>query len=317
MATTPMAWRSRFAQPPPGGQFPLVLTQRRVYILPTRPGLLFAATLVTMLLGCINYNLGLGFVLTFLLGGCGVLTMLHTYRNLAQLRLRPGQVEPVFAGDPAQFPVHLDNPGQIPRLSLRLECGAVRSAWFDVPAAGQQTACLAFPTLQRGVLVLPRIRVRTTFPLGLFNAWSNVDMELQALVYPRPTPGPVELPQPVGGNGGVRQHGPGQEDFAGLRDYHPGDSLRHVAWRTEARDQPLMTKQFSGQSGGEIWLDWAEMSPRLGTEERLRLLARQLLDAQALGASVGLRLPQGEFSPKPGPEHLHRCLGALALFPAH
>ena len=45
---------------------PVVLDRKRIYILPTRRGLLFAVFLLVMLLGSINYALSLGFVLTFL-----------------------------------------------------------------------------------------------------------------------------------------------------------------------------------------------------------------------------------------------------------
>ena len=49
----------------------LVLTQRNIYILPTHAGFMFAVTLVVMLLASINYQLNLGYVLTFLLAGSG------------------------------------------------------------------------------------------------------------------------------------------------------------------------------------------------------------------------------------------------------
>ena len=54
----------------------------------------------------------------------------------------------------------------------------------------------------------------------------------------------------------------GQDDFAGLRKYQPGDSLRHVAWKAVARGQAVMTKQFSGLAAGELWLDWDSLPLR-------------------------------------------------------
>ena len=100
-------WALRTRPPEPS---PVVLSQRRVYVLPTRAGVGFAITLVVILLGAMNYNLGLGYALVFLLAGLGVVTILHTFRNLAQLSISPGRVEPVFAGDPAHFEIVLDNP---------------------------------------------------------------------------------------------------------------------------------------------------------------------------------------------------------------
>ena len=57
----------------------ITLDQRRIFILPTRRGLGFALVLVLMLLGDINYNLSLGYVLTFLLATLAVLSMLHAF----------------------------------------------------------------------------------------------------------------------------------------------------------------------------------------------------------------------------------------------
>ena len=47
-------------------------TQRNIYILPTRPGWMLAITLLVMLVGSINYQLNLGYMLTFLIAGAAV-----------------------------------------------------------------------------------------------------------------------------------------------------------------------------------------------------------------------------------------------------
>ena len=51
------------------------LTQRNVYILPTRPGLMLAATLLVLQIASINYQLNLGYLLTFLLAGSTLVGM--------------------------------------------------------------------------------------------------------------------------------------------------------------------------------------------------------------------------------------------------
>jgi hypothetical protein len=65
----------------------LLLTQRNVYILPTRAGFLFAATLLLLLVGSINYQLSLGYLLTFVLAGSGVVSMHLTHATLRGLTL--------------------------------------------------------------------------------------------------------------------------------------------------------------------------------------------------------------------------------------
>src|SRR5215813_5264447 len=91
----------------------IVLVQRRVFILPTGHGVIFAAVLLLMLTGSINYNLSLGFILTFLLASLQVNGMIYTFRNLANLRVSGGRARPVYAGDTAHFMVNLENGGDL------------------------------------------------------------------------------------------------------------------------------------------------------------------------------------------------------------
>jgi len=300
---------------------PVRLTQGRIYILPSATGVLLGATLALMLMGCINYNLGLGYILTFLLAGVGMVSMLHTFRNLAKLEIRAARAEPVFAGEKAVFPVLIDNPTALGRVSVAFAPtdglpGETHAVWCD-PVALAQTRCDLFvPAHQRGRLRLPRLRVFTTYPLGLFHAWSYVDLDASCLVYPKPEAGLVPLPVPRSGAEEGLQSGHGQDDFAGLRRYAFGDSLRHVAWKAVARGQALLTKQFTGLEAGELWLSWWDLPEELRLEGRLSRLARWVVDAARLGVSFGLDLPGVRIPPDIGAAHEERCLSALALFRA-
>jgi uncharacterized protein (DUF58 family) len=305
------AWRSRRPGPEAG---PVTLTQQRIYILPTRAGMLFSATVLVMLFGCLNYNLGLGYVLTFLMSGAGIVSILHTFRNLAQLELTAGRPEPVFAGDAAVFPIQLSNPGGVVRLSVGLTAGGQEPLYSDVPAQGAKTVQVRVPAERRGRLSLGRLRVFTTFPLGLFHAWSNVEFDASCLVYPRPEVGRIPLPPPRAGDTEGLETGQGQDDFAGLRRYQRGDSLRHVAWKAVARGQQVMTKQFSGLAAGELWLDWEQLPPEMPAEARLSRLTRWILDAARAGHACALRLPSAVVPPGSGASHQEKCLTALALF---
>ncbi len=293
---------------------PVTLTQGRIYILPTRAGLLFGATALVMLLGCINYTLGLGYVLTFLMSGLAVVSILHTFRNLVRLQLTAGRPEPVFAGDMALFPVLLCDPGTAVRRSIGLAAADRQATFVDVGIGQTTTVHIRIPAEHRGRLRLGRLRVFTTFPLGLFQAWSNLEPDAHCLIYPRPEPGYIPLPPPTAGDSNGLEMGQGQDDFAGLRPYQPGDSLRHVAWKAAARSDPLMTKQFAGLAAGELWLDWDAIPSEFGLEARLSRLTRWVLEAARAGHAYGLRLPSTLIAAGSGPAHEQRCLTALALF---
>jgi uncharacterized protein (DUF58 family) len=301
--------------PPRGPEAgPVVLGQRRVYILPTSAGLMFAVTLVLLLIGSINYNLSLGYILTFLLASIGVVSLLHTWRNLARVALRPAKARPVFAGDFARFHIVVENPGAHQRLSLAIRLAGQSPVYFDVAPRDAHDAEAGMPTARRGLLRPGRFRIFTAYPVGLFYAWANVELELHCLVYARPEPGYVPLPpaQAASGQGGAS--GAGDEDFAGLRNYHPGDSPRRIAWKAFARSDVFLTKQFSGNAASELWLNLADIPEALGLEARLSRLTRWVIEAETAGQRFGLRLPGVEFEPEFGASHRDRCLQAIALF---
>jgi uncharacterized protein (DUF58 family) len=291
----------------------VVLGHRRVYIVPTRLGWLFAATLGILLVGSINYALQLGFALTFLLAGLGLAAMVHTTRNLAQLAVSAGRAEPVFAGEAAQFRLVLDNRARYdrPALLARHQASGAQVV-VDLAAGRVGEAVLAVPAPRRGWLALSRVMLETRFPLGLFRAWSYVEPDVRCLVYPRPEPAPLPSPAADQSTGATLAQTRGNDDFSGLRGYQPQDPPRHVAWKAVARTDMMLTKQFSGAAGSELWLDWDAL-PALGAERRLSRLAGWVLDAERAGARYGLRLPGLVIAPGQGETHRNACLQALAL----
>ena len=292
---------------------PIILTQRRVYVLPTQAGLTFAAALGFMLIGAINYNLSLGYALTFLLAGLGLVTLLHTFRNLVQLEIAPGHVEPVFAGDTARFGLQLHNRRNQGRFAISLQVEGGSTVATDAPANASTSVDLPLATHRRGWLHPGRITLASRFPLCLVRAWSYVEPDMRCLVYPRPEQSAPPLPLSASGESGGSRSGQGTEDFSGLRTHQPADSPRHVAWKAVARGQQLLTKQFTGASTTQVWLDWNALPPELGGEARLSRLTRWLLDAHAQGLAYGLRLPTREIPLGQGARHFQDCLEALAL----
>jgi uncharacterized protein (DUF58 family) len=306
-------WGLRVRPPEP---VPVILGQRRVYVLPTRAGLLYAIALIVMLIGAINYNLSLGYGLVFLLAGLGIVAILHSFRNLAGLSITVGACTPVFAGETARFPLILHNHAPRTRHLIRLFLPGQPALVTDVPAAGTARALLPLPATQRGWLPLPRATLETVWPLGLVRAWSYTLPALTCLVYPRPADTVPPAPTFAGIAEGRRPSDSGDEDFAGLRRHQPSDTLHHVAWKTAARQGPeaaLQTKQFAGSAGQAVWFDWARLPAGMDTETRLAVLTRWVLDAATAGLTWGLRLPGSEIPQAHGPDHTHACLKALAL----
>ena len=295
----------------------VVLGHRRVYIVPSRLGWFFGGTLGVLLVGSINYALSLGFALTFLLAGLGLVSMVHTTRNLARLALSAGRATPVYAGESALFRLFLESRTGFDRPAILVRHpGSGVQAQVDVPAGGAAEAVLPLPTARRGWLPLGRVMLETRFPLGLFRAWSYTEPQARCLVYPRPERSAPPPPSPDAASGAQRALGAGNEDFASLRAYQLSDSPRHVAWKAFARSDDMLTKQFSGEAASELWLDWRLLPASLDVEQRLSRLAGWVLAAERSGADYGLRLPGVEIAPARGDSHGAACLQALALYEA-
>jgi len=306
----------------------VLLDRKRVYILPTRAGVVFGAAMIVLLIGSINYALQLGFLLTFLVTSMALVGMHHTHRNLARVTLRGQRADNVFAGDVATFELLVTNPTVEARQALHFSFALhlkrkvdrkraahdMPGAWIDVPARGSAVARLGLPTRRRGRLGCPRVRVETRFPFGLWQAWAYYASPLSVVVYPAPEEDAPPLPV-AGGSGreGAGMAASGDE-FAGVRPYQAGDPQKMIAWRLAARSDELSIKLFESPTGSELALDYAQQPAHLDTEARLSRLTRWVLMAEAAQLRYALTLPGVRIDLGSGAGHRERCLTALALF---
>ena len=298
------------------------LGQRNIYILPTRAGFAFAATLLVMLLASINYQLSLGYALTFLLAGAGLVSMHLTHGNLRGLTLHLRPVAAVFAGDPALLEVVITSPaGDRHGLALHFEDRRAyghASAWCDAPAGGQASAHLSLVPARRGWHAVPALVVATVFPFGLFRAWTVWRPAARLLAWPRPEQPPPPLPASAaaGAHERASRRSAGSE-LDGVRPWRRGDSMRQVAWKKVARSGELVSRETAGSTSSELWLDWADAHAAAAgdaTEGRLSRLTAWLLQAEHEGLDSGLRLPGRTLPPGQGDRHRRTALDLLATW---
>jgi uncharacterized protein (DUF58 family) len=292
------------------------LTQRNVYILPTRPGFMMGATLLILVIASINYQLNLGYLLTFLLTGCAVVGMHVSHATLRGLTLNLMAPDPQFAGGSATLRVVLTNNRDSVRRGIGV--GVLEAprenkfVWTDVPAFGSCVVQVAFRPERRGLHRVPTLTAETRFPLGTFRVWTVWRPAARVLVYPQPEAFPPPLPpgEPrAGGSAQARSQVTGE--FDGVRDYRRGDPLKLVVWKKAAKTGDLVSRDAQQAQRYELWLDFRQAG-NSETELRLSRLAAWVLQADRIGMDYGLRLPGVQLAPGSGEAHKRRCLEALA-----
>ena len=298
----------------------LLLTQRNVYIVPTGAGWMLALTLLVLLVASINFQLNLGYLLTFLLAGCAVAGMHVCHATLRGLTLNLQPPQPQFLGQGAALEVQLTSARKTPRNAVELAVhGSGQWAVTDVPAEGSARLQVGFAPAQRGLQQVPVLSAQTFFPLGTFRVWTVWRPAAQVLVYPAPEVPPPPLPpaQPVAGEQGGAPSLEGGE-YDGVRPYRRGDPVQRVVWKKAAQalaagNDALVSRDSQPASARHaLWLahDHTGLSD---FEARLsRLTAWELL-ADRLGLEYGLRLPGNTVPPGSGSAQRLRCLEALAL----
>lgn len=305
------------------------LTQRTVYILPTRPGLMLGVTLLVLLVASINYQLNLGYLLTFLLAGSALVGMhvCHgTLRGLAMHLQAPGAH---YAGATAPIDIKLTNARRAARHGIGLSVldnqHSNHWAWTDVPGQGDSMVQVAFKPTQRGLHRLPTLTAETRFPLGTFRVWTVWRPAAQVLVYPAPELNPPPLPPGEPRSGGAANASRAQNtgEFDGVRSYKRGDPLKLVVWKkavkfvmadenTLSASAGLVVRDTQQAQRHELWLDFMQAGTG-GTEQKLSRLCAWVLNADKLAIDYGLRLPALEIKPASGEAHKRQCLEALAL----
>jgi uncharacterized protein (DUF58 family) len=298
----------------------ITLTQRNVYILPTGPGFMLAMTLMVLLVASINYQLNLGYLLTFLLTGSAVVGMHVSHGTLRGITMSLIAPDAQFAGSSVHFGINITSSRRTVRHGIGLAVfGSGHWSWTDVPAQGSAKVEVAFQPLRRGLHRIPTLTAETRFPLGTFRVWTVWRPAAQVLLYPTPETNPPPLPpgEPrSGGASSAQRQSTGE--FDGVRAYRRGDPLKLVVWKKVAKADELVSRDSQQVQRMELWLDLSRTSIA-GTdtttlERKLSRLCAWVLLAEKLGMRYGLRLGNQEIAPGSGEVHKKQCLQALALY---
>ncbi len=300
----------------------ITLTQRTVYILPTRPGLMLGVTLMILLVASINYQLNLGYLLTFLLAGSALIGMHVCHGTLRGLALHLQAPGAHYAGATAPVDIRLTNTRRATRHGIGLSVLDSRASkhwvWTDVPGQGNSTVQVAFKPTGRGLHRLPTLTAETRFPLGTFRVWTVWRPAAQVLVYPAPESHAPPLPpgEPRSGDAANASRARDTGELDGVRGYRRGDPLRLVVWKKAAKADEsgngLVVRDSAQANALELWLDFMQAGTG-DKEHKLSRLCAWVLAADKQAVVYGLRLPTLSIAPASGEVHKRQCLEALAL----
>ena len=147
-----------------------------------------------------------------------------------------------------RFPTYL---GWKRMIAERKACTVDETPLPEIAARGTAEITMQGAALKRGTQHFESVTLARADPLGLMRAVSRLPARDNMMVLPRryPMP-PISLP-------GSRRYQPGgvsqsasvgdSEEFAGLRDYRPGDPLQRIHWKSFARIGEPVVREYQDE----------------------------------------------------------------------
>jgi len=303
------AWLDRRIPPSPR----ITLSQANVFIFPTRSGFTFGGLLIILILGAINYQNSLVYGTAFLLGSMFIITILYTFRNLSGLTIELAESNRGFVGENVEFSVRVERPKGRGREGIQIGWPNGYKQWVEIFDDEATVVSLYVQAQERGWLQPGRMLVETYFPLGLLRAWTWVDINARALVYPRPIFGDTPLlASNASRDDGVLIDPLGSDDFVDIREYVAGDPIKNILWRSFARTDELVVKRYASYVEPRLWFDFSQLPGEV--EEKLSRITGWAIEATRGEREFGVKLPSSDIAPGLGQAHLDHVLKELALY---
>ncbi len=307
-------WRSWINRRIPASN-EITLSQRSIFIVPSKTGWLFCLLLLLLLITAINYQNSLIYGLTFWLFSVAISAMVFTYRNLSGLNIKTSQPINGFSGDSIEIPIRIcaiKRSHQGLNFSWSLQSLTVSTT--EIHKNEEKQVLIPYQLGERGYLKTDRLRLETRYPFGLYKSWTWLQLNTPGMVFPKPIFTPSIATE---GEGDDQPRDAnlliGNDEFIGLRSYHKGDSLKHIAWKYLAKGKGLLSKEYDNQQLSMQWLDWFSLMGK-ADEEKLSLLTGWVLQAEQEGRAYGLKLPSITIAPSFGDTHRDQCLMQLAVY---
>ena len=201
-------------------------------------------------------------LLTFILAAVVLFNWILSGRQVKRIAASRRWAGPAFAGVQSHWDLQIENRGPQPLAGFMIADSAAESQreWFvDRVKPGQTVRLAAAGVFQRrGIQRLQPVSVHCSYPFGLARRQRTFGGTTECVVLPRL--GSVNMTrfrqwlQRILRSSGrlhriARPSMIHQDDLHGLRAFRPGDNPRWIHWRTSARRNLKMVREFEEASG--------------------------------------------------------------------
>jgi len=294
--------------------FPGYVEKNKIYIIPTKEGIIFFISIFAIFLGSINENNNMGLLFSFFLFSIFVITLFDTRKNILGIKINNIEVEDAFADSISKVLVSLDS-GEMERVAIRIDLNenfkSTNISWNN-----SKTIDLEIKGKTRGVFTLPHILLSSRYPLGIFKAQSYLFPDCRQIVYPKPSKSSYidHKGQSINGIDGNIKENSSEDEFKGLREYIKGDSFKRISWKSFSKGLGLHVKDFdSGKAEyDEVIIDINRVDGN-NIEEQLSIMCRAVLELDLLGIRYGMRTDKIFIPPSTGGKHRLEALRSLAF----
>ncbi len=280
-----------------------ILKQRDILIFLHPQGILFLLLIVITFIAGINYanNLILGFC--FLITSLLCMSVYLSFKQLHQLKLE------IFCPEVGQV-------NHVLRIQLQFKQSnhAIRYLMIHLPESQQcillnemsDSIILEFIPTTRGAFELPRIKIMSSYPFGIVQAWTYLQVTQKIWI----APASISIEMEDKYVQLKQQHD--LDDFRELQTYREGDTLQHVSWKHLARGQGWLTKQFEPHiEHNQLVIDYSAL-PSHEHEQKLSWMMHLIEMSEQADRSFSLILPQTHLKPSMGAKHSIQARKLLA-----
>ncbi|MDY0362050.1 MAG: DUF58 domain-containing protein [Desulforegulaceae bacterium] len=295
---------------------PLEIKKNQIYILPTSPGFIFLLVVFVIFAGSFNENNNMGLLFSFFLFFIFIISIRETRNSILNLKINSIKFENSFAFSNSKIIFHL-SADKNEKKSIEISCLDKNIKINSIKKNSSVKKELILMSKRRGIYNSPVFNLSSSYPYGIFKAWTYIRSDQKQIVYPAPSNNSISVPELkslMEEKGKIKESLNKDDEFKGLKEYEKGDSIKRISWKSYSKGLGLFTKDFGEQKGFDEIMIFFDKIKIKDTEKKLSLICKTILELELMGLKYGLEIENIKLLPNKGKEHQKKCLEILAEF---